>query len=165
MSSRFLLAVTLSSGLLAVPGPAHGGRIPCSEVVAEMDRITTSADGIYDGADPIQIARHLKVEPLWVERCAATYGRRLSRKAPGVGIAPEALSERWESQEPEEIGKEEIEAKGDIPQEPLEDIDKRPKSISDSAHEWRPDIGNTWSPTMPPLWGPAIHDNDLGVTP
>jgi hypothetical protein len=120
---------------------------------------------MYEGADPIKVARHLKVEPLWVERCAETYGRRLSHKAPGVGVSPEALLERWESDEPEELAREEIEARDDIPQQPLEDIDKRPKSIDDSAHEWNVNIGNTWSPTMPPLWAPAIHDNDLGVTP
>lgn len=129
-----------------------------------MDR-NTAQDRIYEGVNPIEIARQLKIEPLWVERCAETYGRRLSRSAPGVGVAPEVVFERWESAEREEVGKEEIEAKGDIPQQPLEDIDKRPKVIPDSAHQWSPDIGNTWSPRMPPLWGPVIHDNDLGVTP
>lgn len=129
-----------------------------------MDR-TTAAAKIYEGADPIKLGRQLGVEPLWVQRCAETYGRRLARNAPGVGVSPEIVFERWESEEPEEIAREEIETEGDIVQQPLGDIDKRPKSIPDSAHEWRPNIGNTWSPTMPPLWGPAIHDNDLGVTP
>jgi hypothetical protein len=165
MSSRFLFAVALlGGGFLAGPGPVLGGRIPCNEVIAEIDRTTTRAE-IYEGADPITVGRHLGVEPLWVERCAETYGRRLSRKAPGVGVSPEVLFERWESEEPEEIAREEIEAKDDIPQALLEDIDKRPKSIPDSTHQWSPDIGNTWSPTMPPLWGPVIHDNDLGITP
>ena len=161
---RLVLAVVSLGGFLAAPGPAHAGRVPCSQVIAEMDRTTSSAAD-YEGADPIKVGRRLGVEPLWVERCAATYGRRLSRKAPGVGVSPEALIERWESQEPEELASEEIEAKGDIPQEPLEDIDKRPKSIPDSAHQWSPDIGHTWSPSMPPIWAPVIHDNDLGVTP
>jgi hypothetical protein len=128
-----------------------------------LDR-TTSSDAVYEGADPIGVGRRLGVEPLWVERCAETYGRRLSRKAPGVGISAETLAERWESQEPEEVGEEEIEARGDIPQQPLEGVENR-KSIPDSAHEWEVDVGHTWQPTMPPLWAPALHDNDLGVTP
>lgn len=165
MWSRVIfIAAALIPGVALLPAPVHAGRVPCSDVIAEMDRSTTE-ERIYEGADPVKIGRHLGVEPLWVERCAETYGRRLSRQPPGIGISHEALTERWESDEPEEIGKEEIEAKGDIPQQPLEDIDKRPKSIPDSAHEWNVNIGKTWSPTMPPLWGPAIHDNDLGVTP
>jgi hypothetical protein len=163
MSSRLLLAIALASSLLALPRPVHAGRIPCSDVIAEVDR-SSSEDGVYKGADPVQVARRLKVPPLWVERCAETYGRRLKRSAP-LGVSPEILTERWESDEPEEVGKEELEAKGDVFQQPLEDVDKRPENIPDSTHVWSPDVGNTWSPTMPPLWGPAIHDNDLGVTP
>jgi hypothetical protein len=138
--------------------------MPCSEVIAAMDRTTAEAKR-YEGGDPIKLGRQLGVEPLWVERCAETYGRRLVRKAPGVGTSPEVVFERWESEEPDEISREELEAEGDIVQQPLGDINKRPKRISDAAHEWSPNIGNTWSPTMPPLWGPAIHDNDLGVIP
>jgi len=164
MSFRFLLIIVSFGGLFAGVEAVDGGQIPCSQVVSEMDRMAASAP-VYEGADPIAVGRRLGVEPHWVKQCAETYGRRLSRNPPGVGISPEALEEQWESQEPEEVAKEELDAKGDIPQQPLDDISKRPKSIPDHAHSWEPNVGHTWSPSMPPLWAPAIHDNDLGVTP
>lgn len=60
--------------------------------------------------DPLRIARRLGVDPEWVVRCARLYGRRLSKEpARLIDAERDQQDERWEAEEPSEMGSDERE--------------------------------------------------------
>jgi hypothetical protein len=98
-----LLAVIL--GVVAARELQAQRRVPCTDVVHELDAIT--GRGGSHRADPIRVAIRLNVEPAWVEHCAQLYGRRLAKRLPRVSDEErEERQERWESEEPFEFDRE-----------------------------------------------------------
>jgi len=152
---RFAGALLLL-GALASAEVAQARRPPCNEVVAEIDRVEEV--GALEKADPVEVGGRLKTEPAWVERCAQVYGRRLVRKAPGQDH--EDRSERWESEEQEEIGIDERAAQGEIyPGDQPEE--KTRKKLSGEEREWNPTLTHEWNPLMGHEWEPFLLDDDL----
>jgi hypothetical protein len=141
--------LTAAGGLAAVPVEAQ--RVPCPKVLSAINR--AERGGITHRGDPVRIGQQLDASPLWVEKCASIYGRRLSRAAPG---AEKRLSqeEGWESRERRELSREELEVRGDVLVDPAPYRDKaRQRSFNEFAEDWevsergwRPDYGDEWSP-------------------
>jgi hypothetical protein len=83
---------------------ASGGRIPCMDVISEVNRDI----GMGRSPDASRIAKTLKTSPVWVEHCMVTYGRRLRRAKRDENEAErEEQLEKFEEEEPEEIAPEE----------------------------------------------------------
>jgi hypothetical protein len=103
-----MTALLIVAAVLA-PRRLEAGRVPCPDVIKEVDRVI-GRRGSYR-PDPLRIARRLGVDPEWVVRCARLYGRRLSKEpARLIDAERDQLDERWEADEPIEIGREEQEA-------------------------------------------------------
>jgi len=63
------------------------GKIPCTQVVAELNRRVTR--GMGRGLEPM--AKALGTEPAWIEQCLAIHGRRV--RGPRFGSVPEVQRE------------------------------------------------------------------------
>lgn len=115
---RWAVAAVVALGLTVLVPESHAGRISCATVVREIDAVT-GRRGAHR-ADPVRVANRLGVEPAWVKHCAQLYGRRLAKGLPPVSDEErEDMQERWEAEEPIEIGPEEP------VQGPLEVLEKR----------------------------------------
>ena len=104
------------------------GRVPCEEVLREVTRLEGKRGtvAIY----PKKIARKLKVEQEWVERCMQVYGRKFQNIVRvGEEDRPRApLTDLWESEEPESW----------VPEDKEED---RPTRRERAAARRRPKLG------------------------
>jgi hypothetical protein len=116
-----------------------------------------------DGSAPeaVKIAEALGTDPFWVQRCAQTYGRKVSVPRGVEDVGPEDRSERWESQEAEEVGPEEKEARGETYEGEVPDEKRRPKRFGEDAVEWEPFMQKPWDADMQNDWQPTLLDDDL----
>ncbi len=160
MSRSRIVCLFFPLAVLALSSPVLARRIPCTEVLSELDHIV-SQPGVAS-PDPIKVARRLDTEPAWVERCAALFGRRLKRNAPTHGLSPEDEEERWESEEPEEQAPEDKEARGEnyFPQLENDTKDRRnlKKFNGDSSNEWDITEHDPWQPDTGKEWTPFLRD-------
>lgn len=155
------VASLVAVALVGVPTSARAGRIPCADVINEVDRVDSQSGA--RSADPVKVARRLKIDPRWVERCAEAYGRRLAHRAPDHGVGREDQDEQWEEQEPEEVSREEQQAQGETYEADVREekrVSRLPNAPPDT-HEWSPTFGKEWSEVMPPDWKILLHDDDL----
>jgi hypothetical protein len=128
-------------------------------VLGEMDRLSPEADGAPPAAE--KIARSLDTDPVWVQRCAQTYGRRVTLAPRGEDDDRGDRAERWESEEPEELAPEEKRASGDVYPGQIEDDKRRPRKWGEDAHEWQPSMQKPWEAEMQDEWQPTLLDDDL----
>ncbi len=153
------LAMLLAwSGVLAPPlaSSAWAQRIPCTEVVHEMNRLSGTGQG--RGSDADHLARRLNTSPLWVEKCAATYGRRLQHDSTD---SDERLrrQEEWEAEESTEEGRDEIEARGERLDRSTHARDRsRARSLTADTEAWEPVEHAPWEPDVGHVWNPDLQD-------
>lgn len=101
----------MTAALVAgMAGRAAAGSLPCSSVIAFSTRLSREAPS--KSRDPIYIGRKLDVHPLWVERCFAAYGRRVSRHVRVSDEDRERIERAWETAPVEKAGPEEVDARG-----------------------------------------------------
>jgi len=142
--------------LLLLVGPASAQRIPCTEVVHEMNRL--SGAGSSRGDDAEHLARRLNTTPQWVEKCASIYGRRL-KTLPMDSDERVRREEEWESEEPIEVGREELETQGDVFSRSARDRDRaRQREMSRLQQEWEPVEHQPWEPNLGHAWNPYLVD-------
>lgn len=160
MSPSRIVCAFFPLAVLALPSPVLAHRIPCTDVLSELDHIV-SQPGVTT-PDPLKVARRLETEPSWVERCAALYGRRVKRDVPTHGLTREEEEERWESEEPEEQAPEDKEARGEnyFPQLENDAKDRRElkRFNADSSNEWDIQEQKPWEPDTGKEWTPFLHD-------
>lgn len=164
MERRLAAVAVLAAALLLVicfPAVVSAGRVPCHDVLSELDRIGTDAPGVVPDAE--KVAHRLGTHPLWVEQCARTYGRRVRISSPRAAQAPEDYAEHWESNELEEVAPEEKRAEGEVYEGDIQDEKRPPRKFNADAHEWLPDdsMQKPWVPKMQDNWEPTLLDDDM----
>lgn len=137
------------------------GRPHCSQVLRELHRRHGSDGAIPDAA---RIATRLGTDSAWVEKCAATYGRRVKAKVrrPTENDSP-ALTAKIEEKEFEETAREERNQQANIVQGDLDnykDRDRIRQIDPDSSAEWEPYITHEWRPYVGHEWAPYLLDDD-----
>ena len=156
-----LLPVALFAAVGVAPPADAQGRPDCTEVLRQLHRA-----GGRDGAgtpDASRIATKLGTDSAWVERCAASYGRRVKPHEPKRGEGGEGLTAKAESREYEEVAREERGepenyAQGDP--DNYKDRDRMRGVDPDSSAEWEPYLTHEWSPYVTHEWTPFILDDD-----
>lgn len=147
------------AALISVPlfvGPAAARRIPCGDVLHEMNYLRSVGSNRATKAE--YLARRLDTSPLWIEKCAAMYGRQLDQ-APMDSDARLRQEERWEAEEPEEVSREELEARGDGMARDLHNEDRtRQRQMNQSAQNWEPTEHRPWEPNLGHIWSPYLYD-------
>jgi len=159
---RVLAAAVLGVALgLPAQAPAQG-RPSCSKVVRELHRA-----GGRNGArkpDATKIAKRMQVSEDWVERCAASYGRRVTRSAQQPVGSDRSGLQTPEELEYEEISREEKETEGDKYFTVIEEDEINRKRLrhfdADSSAEWEPFETHMWEPNLGHAWQPYLHDDD-----
>lgn len=91
---RAAAAITLALAIGNVPAAAT---IPCSKIISLSNRLVRQQPG--NSRNAVFIGRKLNADPLWVERCLESYGRRVTRRAPPPDWPMEDVEENWESGE------------------------------------------------------------------
>lgn len=155
-----LPAAWLAGTGLAVPADAQG-RPDCTQVLRQLHRV-----GGRDGAgtpDAARIAAKLGTDSAWVERCAATYGRRVKPRDRKPSEAGAGLTAKAESREYEEVAKEERDMQENYAQGDPDDYKDRDRLRGidpDSSAEWEPYLTHQWEPYVTHEWSPYILDDD-----
>jgi hypothetical protein len=156
---RILPSIAALSLLCLCAAAAQAGRIPCTAVLSELDRLADETGGEPPGAE--RVARTLKTDSLWVQRCAQTYGRRVTVAPSGEDFNREDQAERFEAEEAQELAPEEKQARGDVYPGQVEDEKRRPRKFGEDAHEWEPFMQKPWEAEMQEGWQPTLLDDDL----
>jgi hypothetical protein len=156
------LALGLSASLLPVPPASAQGHPDCTQVLRELNHI-----GARDGAgtpEAARIATKLGTDATWVERCAASYGRRVKPKEEkATENDSEGLTAKVEEKEFEETAREEAGEQANIVQGDLDNFKPRDRIRGidpDSSAEWEPYITHEWQPYTGHEWEPFILDDD-----
>jgi hypothetical protein len=157
-------AAVLFGALIVCPAVGSAqGRPDCAAVLRKLHE-TTAHNGAHL-PDAAKVANRLGVEPEWVERCAASYGRRVKMreekpKEDREGTALVIL----EDQEYEEISREEKETAGDKYFTVIEEDEANRKRLrhfdADSSAEWDPYVTHEWEPNLGHAWQPYLLDDD-----
>lgn len=155
------LPLLLLTALLPVRPARAQGRPDCTEVLREFHRHHGGDGGVPDAA---KIASKLETDATWVEKCAATYGRRVKPKeAKPSEDDSQGLTAKVEEKEFEETGREERDDQANIVQGDLDndkDRDRARGSDPDSSAEWEPYLTHEWEPHTGHEWEPYILDDD-----
>jgi len=149
--------------VLAMPVSVRGqGRPDCAAVVRALHEANTRGSR---SPEAIKVGRRLGVDPEWVERCAASYGRRV--KMPELKHSEDregAALTIPEDQEYEEISREEKETAGDKYFTVIEEDEENRKRLrhfdADSSAEWDPVETHEWEPNLGHEWEPFLLDDD-----
>lgn len=157
---RAWMLLSVSTMLVGSPPPLQAAGVPCKKVVEELDRIVSRHGS--EAADAFRVSRRLRVDRLWVERCAEVYGRRLRHTASTSDLEREKYEEGRESQEPEEVGREERGAGEEPLAEAAEEQERRSRvqKIPPTMHEWDPALSNEWDPVFRPDWAPFVREEN-----
>jgi hypothetical protein len=155
------LWLTLLVGLGFAERADAQGRPDCAQVLRQLHRV-----GGRDGAGTpasARIAAKLGTDSAWVERCAATYGRRVKPRDRKVTEGDEGLTAKAESREYEETAREEYHedenyAQGDP--DDYKDRDRQRGINPDSSAEWEPYLTHEWAPYVTHEWAPFLRDDD-----
>lgn len=153
------LAVPLGG---AMPPPAEAqGRPSCSAVVRQLHRTTgRNGAGKVSAED---VARKLRTDNEWVERCALSYGRRVQPGERKHYEGDEDLTAKREFREYEEVAREERHMEENYVQgdpDNYKDRDRRRGIDPDSSAEWEPYLTHQWQPYVTHQWAPFIRDDD-----
>ena len=150
------------AGAGALPPPAAAqGRPPCASVVRQIHRTTGHNGG--GKADADVIARKLKTDSAWVERCAVSYGRRVKPRDRRHTEGDADLTARREFREYEEVAREERDMEENYVQgdpDNYKDRDRARGIDPDSSAEWEPYLTHQWQPYVTHEWAPFIRDDD-----
>jgi hypothetical protein len=151
-----LLVLPLLLAVMVAVGARAQGRPDCTRILREMHGRGTP--------DAAKIASKLDTDSTWVERCAATYGRRVKPKAAKRNEdGPADLTAREEQREFQETAKEERDQQANIVQGDLDNGKPRDRLRGidpDSSAEWEPYITHEWQPHTGHEWEPFILDDD-----
>ncbi len=150
---RYLpILIVLSSVHVA---PTLGQRLPCTTVLRELHKVEQL--GGLRGGDPGRIAKTLGTTTAWVERCASAFGRRL--QSPGSSERRRLQQEPlWESSEPDELAREELDTESDVLVNAVPYRDKaRARGFNRNADDWRPFELQGWEPSTR-QWSPYLYD-------
>lgn len=154
-------AAALGAVLIAPVPAAAQGRPDCATVLRNMHSATGKNRAA--GPDPVKVASRLGVTPDWVERCAASYGRRVKQHELKPREDREGITIP-EDQEYEEVSREEKETAGDKYFTVIEDDEQNRKRLqhfdADSSAEWEPYLTHEWEPNLGHQWEPFLHDDD-----
>lgn len=157
------LPLMLLTALAPVRPAVAQGRPDCTEVLREFHHHHGSDSGLPDAA---KIASKLETDAAWVEKCAATYGRRVKAKdAKPTEDDSQGLTAKVEEKEFEETGREERDdetdtnvAQGD--EGTYKDRDRVREIDPDSSAEWEPYLTHEWEPKTSHEWEPYLLDDD-----
>ena len=108
--------------VFAVTPDAFAGSLDCAQVIAHVDRVNGRRGGKI--ANARMLGARLGIEPAWIARCAAVYGRRVEGGAVSEG-QQEELDKRLESGEIEQIAPEEIGEDGRLLSQPSRRAQRR----------------------------------------
>jgi hypothetical protein len=137
-------------------GGAVAQRIPCSEVMHEINRLSGAGSSRHDDAE--YLARRLKTSLVWVEKCASIYGRRL-KTVPLDSDERVRREELWESEEPVEVGRDELEARGEALSRVTRERDRaRQRQMNQLHQEWEPAEHEPWESNLGHTWNPYLVD-------
>jgi hypothetical protein len=147
---------------LGLPTVARA-RPDCATVLRKLHDVTGHNSARV--ADPVNLGRRLGVDPEWIERCAAAYGRTVKRQDeqhPQDKDNP--LVEGLEEQEYEEVDREEKETQGDKYFTVIEEDERNRQRLrrfnADSSAEWEPFETHEWEPDTGREWEPFLLDDD-----
>jgi hypothetical protein len=164
--SKFVILLLLAGGLWAPSTALAQGRPDCSAVLRKLhDASGANESRVPDAA---KVARKLGVDAAWVERCAASYGRRVKPRKPDATHDTDGeFAERREVEEYDELSEEEKETVGDTYYTSIDnDLQDRRKlknsRNADTINEWNPMETHEWDPNLGHEWRPYLHDDDLG---
>lgn len=151
--------------LTGPPPVAAQGRPDCTTVLRKLHE-AGHRDGA-DAPDAARIARRLGVDADWVERCATAYGRRVKARPGKNTEGANEFSERRETEEFDELSREEKETVGDTYYTVVENDAQERKKLrasrdADTINEWNPVETHEWEPDLGSEWRPYLHDDDLG---
>lgn len=132
-------------------------RIPCATVLHEMNRLRSARSPYANDAD--HLARRIGTSPLWVEKCASTYGRRV-RMDPIDSDERVRREERWESEEATEIAREELATQGDELTPAKRERDRaRQRSMNQRKQDWETVEHKPWEIDDGREWSPFLYDH------
>jgi hypothetical protein len=137
---------------------AEARRVSCTDVLGQLDRMSDDADGKPPEAE--RVADLLQTDAAWVQRCANTYGRRVTMAAKNGEADAEGDEERLEGDEPEEIAPEEKKAAGDAYEGEVQDEKRRARRFGEDAHEWQPAMQKPWAAQTGDQCQPTLLDDD-----
>lgn len=149
------------------PPPLALGRPDCTVVLRTLHDPKVVGHSGKRTPNPIKVATLLGTDADWVERCAASYGRRIKRREdltdrPRVE-GDSQLAEKREAEEFDELSHEEIETQGDKYFTVIENDDRDRKKLSqlreldDLEEDWEPDEHRAWLPYESRQWQPSEH--------
>jgi hypothetical protein len=154
---RRALLIALVLVLARVGDAGAQARPDCTQVLRELHRHRKGTPAAA------QIAKKLETDADWVEKCAATYGRRVKPKEREPSETDEGLTAKAEEREYEETAREEAHEQANIVQGDLDEYKPRDRLRGidpDSSAEWEPYITHEWSPYVGHQWEPYILDDD-----
>jgi hypothetical protein len=173
---RLIVMLMLVGAWLALPAPVFAqGRPDCVQVLKQLHnrKIMLHGHGTPNTPDSVRVAHQLGTNPDWVDKCAASYGRRIERTQ--VRGEPSKMendtdqAEQREEAEYDEVAPEEKETEGDkyvtVIENDESDRKKLAKSREDDdnedeepvdTHVWEPDLGHQWGE-------PVLHDEDRDI--
>ena len=163
---KSVILLLLAAGLAAPATLLAQGRPDCSAVLRKLNDAGGSNESRVP--DAAKVARKLGVDAAWVERCAASYGRRVKARQPDVAHETDTeFAERREVEEFDELSHEEKETIGDTYFTSIEnDLQERRRLKNardeDTINEWNPMETHEWEPNLGHEWRPYLHDDDLG---
>jgi hypothetical protein len=151
----------LLTALMPVRPARAQGHPDCTEVLRELHHHHSSDGGVPEAG---KIASKLATDATWVEKCAATYGRRVKHKEdkPSEDDS-QGLTAKVEEKEFEETAREERDDQANIVQGDLDDYKDRDRVRQidpDSSEEWEPYLTHEWEPYTGHQWEPYLLDDD-----
>lgn len=160
MPKLLVVVVALLFSVAVLPPQAEAqGRPDCAAVMRAMHKMKKKRGTV----DTEELGEQIGSDSLWVEKCASTYGRRVSSKVKRSGDDDE-LTERREEAEYEELAREEMGQQANAVQEDLRNgvYASGARAVKpDDSMEWEPFITHEWSPHTGHEWrGPFIHNDD-----
>jgi hypothetical protein len=154
-----VVAALLFSVAVLSPQADAQGRPDCAAVMRAMHKMKKHRGAV----DALDLAESIGSDSVWVEKCAATYGRRVKHRNKAAGDDDE-LTERREEDEYEELAREEKEMQANAVQEDLRNgvYSNGARGVNpDDSMEWEPFITHEWEPYVTHEWnGPYIHNDD-----
>jgi hypothetical protein len=164
--SVLIAAIVLLACSAALSSPAAAqGRPDCATVLRALH--TKKHEAKLHAPDATVVALRLGVEPEWVERCAQSYGRRVKRSEDPTKTDPDAqmaLKEKLETEEYDEVSREEKETLGDryvtVIENDEQDRKKLRETREEDTHEWEPYETHEWEPVETHEWQPVMHNDE-----
>ena len=169
---KVVVVVLLLGAALALPAVASAqGRPDCAAVLGALHnkKVMLHGHGTPNTPDAVRVGHQLGVDPDWVERCMASYGRRVERTQvrgePSKTENDTDQAEMREEAEYDEVAPEEKETQGEKYFTVIENDESDRKKLAksrqdDDTEEEEPVDDHVWEPDLGHQWEPYLHDED-----